>query len=97
MVGNMPKKSGTKFMMAFVQEYLDGEMDRLGFDLDFIHYLIKHYPKMEREDSDLAECFNIYLAEQGYDLAQGLTDAQHKKLIRKQYNEFLSAMQDGFL
>jgi len=91
----VPKKSGMKFMMAFVQEYLDGENDRLGFDLDFNHYLIKHYPKMERENVDLADCFNYYLAERGFDRAQGLPDADHKELIREQFDEFKAVMRNG--
>ena len=82
-------------MMEFVQEYLDGERSRLDFDLDFIHYLIENYRKMERENMELAECFNFYLAEEGFDRANGLSDAAHKKLIKKQYDEFLSAMHDG--
>jgi len=81
--------------MEFVQEYLDGERSRLDFDLDFIHYLIENYRKMERENMELAECFNFYLAEEGFDRAKGLSDAAHKKLIKKQYDEFLSAMHDG--
>ena len=84
-----------KFMMEFVQEYLDGERSRLDFDLDFIHYLIENYRKMERENVELAECFNFYLAEEGFDRGKGLSDAAHKKLIKKQYGEFLAAMHDG--
>ena len=92
----MPRKSASEFMIRFVREYLDGENDRLGFDLDFIHYLIENYNKMERENPDFAECFNYYLAEQGFDKAKGLSDDAHKKLIRRQFNEFMSAMRDGF-
>jgi hypothetical protein len=84
-------------MLAFVQEYLDGDMDRMGFDLDFNHYLIKHYPSMERANRDLAECFNFYLAEEGFDQALTLDDTEHKKLIRKQWREFKAAMRDGLL
>ena len=83
------------FMMEFVQEYLDGERSRLDFDLDFIHYLIENYRKMERENMELAECFNFYLAEEGFDRAKGLSDTAHKKLIKKQYSEFKAAMEDG--
>ena len=93
----MTKKSGLGFMMAFVQEYLDGGMDRLSFDLDFNHYLSKHFPKMERECGELADCFNFYLAEAGYDKVQGLSDAAHKKKIRRQFDEFKAAMHDGIL
>lgn len=91
----MRRKSGLNFMMEFVQEYLDGQNDRLGFDLDFIHYLIQQYPSMERKNAELAECFNFYLAEQGFDQAKGLTDADHKQLIQRQFDEFKALMRDG--
>lgn len=93
----MSRKSGADFMMSFVQEYLDGDMDRLEFDLNFNHYFIQHYKKMERENPDLADCFYFYLAEQGFDQGQGLSDSDHKKLIRRQFEEFKAAMRDGFL
>ena len=92
----MPRKSGTEFMMTFVQEYLNGDMYRMGFDLDFNHYLIKYYPSMERANCDLAECFNFYLAEEGFDQAISLDDVEHRKLIREQWNKFKAAMKDGF-
>jgi len=84
-------------MSDFVQEYLTGEMDRMGFDLDFNYYLIENYPKIERRNSDLAECFVFYLVEEGFDKADSLSDSEHKKLIRKQFNKFKSAMRDGIL
>ena len=92
----MPKNAPTQFMLDFVQSYLDGERSRMDFDLDFSYYLIKHYAKMEKANRDLAECFNFYIAEEGFDQAEGLSDAQHKKLIQKQFNEFNAALRDGF-
>ncbi|CCO07742.1 hypothetical protein [Desulforamulus hydrothermalis] len=92
----MSRGSATKFMMTFVQEYLDGKRSRLDFDLDFNHCLIKHYAKMERENPDLAECFNYYLAEEGFDQAVGLSDDRHRRLIQKQFNKFKAALCDGF-
>jgi len=92
----MPRNTATEFMMNFVQSYLNDERSRLDFDLDFSHYLIKYYAKMERENRDLAECFNFYLAEEGFDQAEGLSNDQHKKLIQKQFNEFKAALRDGF-
>jgi hypothetical protein len=91
----MPKKRGIKSMLEFVQGYLNGELSRMDFDLDFNHYLIMYYPEMEHENCDLAECFNFYLAEEGFDRTGGLSDAQHKKLIKKQFSEFVAAMRDG--
>ena len=93
----MTKKSGLGFMMAFVQGYLDGNMDRLSFDLDFEHYLTKNFPKMEREGGELADCFAFYLSEEGVDRADGISDSAHKKLIKKQFGEFMAAMSDGIL
>ena len=86
----------SEFMMTFVQEYLDGKRSRLDFDLDFSHYLMKHYTKMERENPDLAECFNFYLAEAAFHQAEGLSDDRHRKLIQKQLNKFKAVLRDGF-
>ncbi|CCO07643.1 hypothetical protein DESHY_120007 [Desulforamulus hydrothermalis Lam5 = DSM 18033] len=51
---------------------------------------------MERENPDLAECFNYYLAEEGFDQAVGLSDDRHRRLIQKQFNKFKAALCDGF-
>jgi hypothetical protein len=91
----MAKAKSTEFMFEFVQDYLDGKSERLDFDLDFNHYLIQHYPKMERENPYIADCFSFYLSEEGQDRSEGLSDAEHKKLIRRQFKEFKSALRDG--
>ena len=88
----MPTNTAIEFMMTFVQSYLDGERSRMDFDLDFSHYLMKHYAKMERANRNLAECFNFYLAVEGFDHTEGLSNDQHKKLIQKQFNEFKAAL-----
>ena len=93
----MPRKTATDSMLQFVREYLSGERSRYDFDLDFSYTLMKYYPKMERANSDLAECFNFFLAEEGFDQLVGLSDAAHRKLIRVQFENFMSAMRDGFL
>lgn len=84
----MAKKKSIEFMTDFVKRYLNGDMERLFFDLDFNHYLIQHYERMEREDSEMAGCFAFYLADEGIDRTEGLSDAQHKRLIRRQFKEF---------
>ena len=53
-------------------------------------------PLQERANHDLAECFNFYLAEEGFDQVEGLSDDQHKTLIQKQFNEFKAVLRDGF-
>jgi hypothetical protein len=88
-------KTGLDFMMEFVQEYLNGEKDRMIFDIDFDHYLIENYPEMERIDPEMAECFAFYLSEEGIDRTEGLSDSQHKTLIRRQFKAFSKALKDG--
>lgn len=92
----MKKGNHTDFMIAFVQDYLNGDNSRMEFDLDFDHYLIQHYPGMERENPAAAECFAFYLSEEGIDRSENLSDAEHKKLIRRQFKEFKDALNDGF-
>lgn len=91
----MPRKSSIKFMISYVQDYLDGETERMFFDMDFNHYLIEHYPRMEQENPDQAECFAYYLSEEGIDRCDGLSNSEHKKLIQRQFDEFQAAMRDG--
>ncbi len=91
----MPRKSNTQLMFEFVQEYLNGNMERMFFDLDFNHYLIQYYPAMERQNPEMAECFAFYISECGVDASDGLSDTEHKKLIRKQWKEFTGAMEGG--
>lgn len=93
----MAKTSGFDFMIAFVKDYLEGKKERMFFDLDFDHYLIQQYPKMERENPELADCFVFYLSEEGIDCSDDLSDAEHKRLIRRQFDEFLAAVRDGIL
>lgn len=84
-------------MIEFVQDYLSGRSGRPTWDLDFNHYIIEHYPRMERENPDLAECFGYYLAEEGFDRAEHLPDKEHREFIRKQFNLFNAAMRDDLL
>ena len=82
-------------MMNFVKDYIDGKMERMGFDLDFNYYLIQHYPRIEYENSDIAECFYFYLSQEDFDQAENLTDDEHKKLIRRQWRKFNAVIKNA--
>jgi hypothetical protein len=84
-------------MMSFVNDYIEGRMDRISFDLDFSHILSLHYRKMKREHSDLADAFVYYIEEKGLDNSQNLTDISHKRLMKKCYKEFVSIFDDGLI
>ena len=85
------------FMNGYVEDYLEGRMERWVFDLDFDHHVIARYEKMEREDPDYAEAFGFYISEFGVDAGGGLSDAAYKKLIRKQYKELKGVAAEGYL
>ena len=91
------KSPNIDFMMEYVEDYIEGRMERWAFDLDFDHHIITRYEKMERENSEYAEAFGFYISTCGVDCGDNLSDADHKKLIRKQYKELLSVAADGFI
>jgi len=51
------------FMMEFVRQFIDEEIDRLGFDLDFNYHLNQRFNKMELENSEAANIFVERVAE----------------------------------
>ena len=84
------------FMMKMVKEYLSGKTPRYIFELDFQTEILARYKKMAREHREYAELFYDLLSEGGVDAGDGLSDAEFKRLIRKQYNEVKSIAYDGF-
>jgi len=75
------------YMMELVNEYLSGKTPRYIFELDFQAEILDRYEKMAREDRDYAEYFYDMLSEYGVDVGDGLSDAEFKQLIRKQYKK----------
>ena len=73
--------------MELVNEYLSGKTPRHIFELDFQAEILDRYEKMAREDRDYAEYFYDMLSEYGVDVGDGLSDAEFKQLIRKQYKK----------
>lgn len=91
------KSPNIDFMMGYVKDYLDGQMERWAFDLDFDHHIITRYEKMERENSEYAEAFGYYISDCGVDCGDKLSDTDHKKLIQKQYDQLIDLVTDGFI
>jgi hypothetical protein len=87
--------SNIDFMMTYVKDYLDGKMERWAFDLDFDRHIIERHAKMERENPALAEAYGFYISECGVDCGNDLSDADFKKMIRRQYNALKATMRDG--
>ncbi len=85
------------YMMDMTKSFLDGEIDCIDFSQDFPYEIEKRYRKMVREDREYAELIFDYLVEEGTNKYDDLTDAQFKKLIRKQYKYIKDVASEGFL
>lgn len=85
------------FVMDMTKSFLDGEFDIIDFYLDFPYEIEKRYRKMVREDRDYAELIFDYLVEEGTNKYNDLSDAQFKRLIRKQYKYIKDVASEGFL
>ena len=84
------------FMMGMVKDYVSGKMPRYIFELDIQSEILARYKKMAREHREYSEVFYDWIIENGVDAGGGLSDAEFKKLIRKQFNEVKSIVKDGF-
>ena len=85
------------YIMDMTKSFLDGEIDSISYWLDFPYEIEKRYRKMVREDREYAELIFDYLVEEGTNKYDDLTDAQFKKLIRKQYKYIKDVASEGFL
>jgi hypothetical protein len=84
------------FMMEYVKQYLDGNINRFEFELDFDYLIMKKHKQMCRENREYAELFYDYISESGVDAGKNLPDDKFKKLIKKQYNEVKDIADNGF-
>ncbi len=85
-----------EYMMNMTKEFLGGKIDDIAYTLDFSYELEKRYKKMHREDDDYCELIYECLYEEGIALYYDLSDADFKKLIRKQYNYIKQIAKEGF-
>ena len=84
------------YIMDMTKSFLDGEIDCISFYLDFPYEVEKRYRKMVQEDRDYAELIFDCLLEEGTNKYNELSDAQFKKLIRKQYKYIRDVASEGF-
>lgn len=88
----MSFKEHTAFMIDFISDFANGDMERYFFDLDYSAYVIEHYLYMELEDSRFADKFAStvdYAYERGTDL--GLSDEEFRAEISSALNKWLGS------
>ena len=84
------------YMMNMTKEFLSGEIDGIAYTLDFPYELEQRYKKMHQEDDDYCQLIYECLYEEGIAIYNELSDAEFKKLIRKQYNYIKKITKEGF-
>jgi hypothetical protein len=87
----MKFKKHTAFMIDFISGFINGDLERYFFDLDYSAYVIEHFPKMERENARFAQRFADTVDrayEHGTDF--NLSDETFKDEISKALDELLS-------
>ena len=84
------------FIMNLVDEYLEGKTSRIEFEFEFETELSSRYKKMQREDAEYAEIIYDWLFVAGIDAGTHFSDAQFKRLMKRQYNEVRDIADGGF-
>ena len=83
----------TTFMINFISDFINGELDRYFFDLDYSAYVIEHFPYMEFENSKLADRF-AYTVDRAYErgTALGLSEEDFRAEMSNALNKWLGSM-----
>ncbi|HOK50241.1 MAG TPA: hypothetical protein PLM18_08730 [Sedimentibacter sp.] len=80
----------TKFMIEFIKDFIDGEIDSYFFDLDYSAYVIEHFPYMEKENPELAERFaNTIDYVYEYYVDRGLPEEEFRVKMSKAFDQWL--------
>lgn len=86
----MNYKKHTAFMIDFISDFVNGELERYFFDLDYSAYVIEHFPHMELENIRFADKFANTIDrtyERGTEL--GLSDEEFRIEISNALDEWL--------
>ena len=86
----MKFKKHTAFMIDFISDFVNGELERYFFDLDYSGYVIEHFPHMEIENAKLADKF-AYTIDRVYErgTSLGLSDEHFRIEISNALDEWL--------
>lgn len=81
----------TEFMINFILDFVNGELERYFFDLDYSAYVIEHFPHMEFENNKLADKF-AYTIDRAYERGTDLdlSDEEFRIEISNAFDEWLS-------
>ena len=81
------------FLVSFATSFVDGEISRHEFDMDYSGYVIEHFPSFRKEHLWLASRFadTIDLA---YDLGEHKSDEDLRDAMDEALDDFFGNRQD---
>ena len=82
-------------MMKLVKSYLDGDIDRAIFELDFDSALNSRYKKMLKEDRDIAEWFYECIVDDAINKSFNLSDKDFLGILREEYVRVKDLIDNG--
>ena len=80
----------TKFMIGFIKDFINEEIDSYFFDRDYRAYVIEHFLYMEKENPELAERFvNTIDYVYEYYVDRGLPEEEFRVKMSKAFDQWL--------
>lgn len=95
----MKRSTNIDYIIGMTRDFVNGDLDALGFCLDFNHEFISRSEKMYRENAELTDAVNFYLFENGFDTvdsAYGSNEKQLRRVMKRQYKALAECMLEDF-
>ena len=80
------------FLVSFVTSFVDGEISREAFDMDYSGYVIKHFPGFRKEHPRLANRFADTI-DYAYDLGEHKSDGDLRDAMDEALDDFFGNRQ----
>ena len=90
----MKLKSHGYFLVSFVTSFVDGEMSRNAFDMDYSGHVIEHFPHFQKEHPRLANRFAATI-DVAYELGERKSDEALRDSMADALDDFFRNHQDG--
>ena len=81
------------FLVSFVTKFVDGEISRHEFDMDYSGYVIEHFPDFRKEHPRLANRFADTI-DFAYDLGEHKSDEDLRDAMDEALDDFFGNRQD---
>ena len=81
------------FLVSFVTSFVDGEISRHEFDMDYSGYVIEHFPHFLKEHPRLSSRFAATI-DVAYELGEHKSDEDLRDAMDEALDDFFGNLQD---